>query len=58
MLILVNSENNMELDEVDIAVEYSDSFFNIEKWNYSIGAIYYNFPHKKSSETTEVYAGL
>ena len=52
-----SGENGAKNDftEVDYILDYSNSFNNI---NYSIGWIYYDFPHTRFTDTHELYVAL
>jgi hypothetical protein len=51
-------ENSWEFDETNTVIEYSKSFFDIDKLHYAVGFIYYTYPNTPWSDTAEVYAGL
>ena len=44
-----------DFTEIDYIFDYSGGF---KKFNYSLGYIYYDFPHTSISDTNEIYAGL
>jgi len=42
-------------NEADYTLDYSNS---LDKLGYSVGVIYYTFPHSEAKDTSEVYAGV
>jgi hypothetical protein len=50
--------NSGEFTEVDYSIDYTRTFPGIDGAEYSIGAIYYDFPGTGVKDTTEVYWGL
>lgn len=47
-----------EFTEVDYSLDYSNMFPGQDVLGYSVGVIYYDFPHAHSDATSEVYTGL
>lgn len=52
------NDNDKQVSELDYSIDYSNSVPGIEGLNYSVGAIYYDFPGTDVASTTEVYGGL
>jgi len=50
-------DEQYNLTEVDYSLGYTNTFPGTEKWSYSAGFIYYDFP-PVNFKTMEVYAGL
>lgn len=50
--------NSGEFTEVDYSLDYSFDLPELEGVGFSIGAIYYDFPHTTAPGTTELYWGL
>lgn len=47
-----------ELNEVDYAIDYSNTFPGQDILGYSVGVIYYDFPNTTVPGTAEIYGGL
>jgi len=52
------NQNSGEFTELDYSIDYSASVPCINGVSFSVGALYYDFPHTDSEPTTEVYGGL
>ena len=50
--------NSGDFSEIDYSVDYSRVMPGVKGVEYSIGAIYYDFPGTKVKDTTELYWGL
>lgn len=50
--------NRHEFTEADYSIDYTSALPGIEGINFSLGAIYYDFPNTEFASTTELYAGL
>jgi hypothetical protein len=51
-------DNAGEFQEVDYALDYSNSVPNLDKLGFSVGVIHYLFMDTSAISTTEVYAGV
>lgn len=52
------NDNSGQFNEFDWALDYTATVPGTENLNFSIGTIYYRFPHTPFHPTTEVYGGL
>lgn len=50
--------DDWEFNEIDYAIDYSNTLPGQEKLGFSLGFIYYDFPNTAFDATTEFYAGL
>jgi hypothetical protein len=50
--------DDWEFNEIDWALDYSNTVPGLDWLGYSLGVIYYDFPNTPFEATTEVYAGL
>lgn len=58
-IALTDAENaQWQFTEVDWALDYTDKVPGMDRINWSVGAIYYNFATTSSPDTTEFYWGL
>jgi hypothetical protein len=44
--------------EVDLTLDYTNSFCGLDNLNFSAGLIHYRFPNTSFSPTTELYGGM
>jgi len=52
------NDNEGEFSEFDYTLDYTSAMPGVEGLNFSLGTIYYRFPHTPYHPTTEVYGGL
>jgi len=52
------NNNEGDFSELDYTVEYWDKFPGINRINYSLGMIYYDFPCTNFEDTTELFWGI